>query len=633
MEKNACISGKSEKTCVKKTTFDTDGVLIDVYNALTRDFQRFKNIGTLPFISTVKGARDLNLPNLSDQMDVKTYKAIYQLKSFFSRYTASEDKYSHTDRVKMTEQKYVENLLHINTVRSTCKAYLQPVVGRARKIIREILGELNVEEVFGASRFGRRASIGVPFQEAYLDNKMVPSMSCSHNGAHGLLSDAIVGDPVLQGYLQNLLYSGVKYHNKDLMPDPRKGQKIGSQKVFCTQLRLSFVAKKFDKLRGVMPYPTGDTLLSLGIGDILVSRLKGIGLDLSRLQAVHRRLVKKMSQNRRSVTMDLSGASDSITRWLVRLLLPSKWWKLLKMFYFGTVVLPSGQVVHTETFAGMGCGFTFPLESLIFYALLKAIGELLPVKGRISVYGDDCIFPRPMFPYVERVFEDLGLKINREKTFVTRYFRESCGEDCYRGSSVRPFQPEGTTVKLSGSEGAAHLYKILNGVLNRWEHREIPNTVEVLLRKIALHSGSVLLVPPFQPDTAGFKVMDPDEYVDWYIPVDKPVKHYPKGAKGLPVWLRSKPSYLEPMYMYKALVQRSHRRFVSFVYPYLWEHLRSSQNGSESQWNPYLDVIDDPKILGYAVPPSGGKKKAYVAAKGSGHYIEQAIASQWELVN
>lgn len=599
--------GKSSVRRSAATSFVTDGVLIDVYNALARDFQRVKNVGVIKRISSIREYRDIKHPPLSDVLDVDAYKCIYQLRTFFSRYTASQDVYTNQDRLRMSMQKYEENLILINTAKDTSHAYLRPVIGLARKKIREILGRVQLDEVFGASRFGRRASIGVPFRDSYLDNKMVHSMSRSPGGASALFDLALKSDPMLKSYL----IFQKKVEKKSLGKRAKRVQ-------HAEELRLSFVAKKFDKLRGVMPYPTADTFLSLGIGDVIVKRLKEIGLDLARAQSKHRRLVRRMSLDRRSVTMDLSGASDSITRWLVRLLLPCDWWNLLKKFSFRKVILPDGRVVHTETFAGMGCGFTFPLQTLIFYSLISAIKELVPATGEVSVYGDDCIFPTMMFPYVERVFEDLGLRINRDKTFVARYFRESCGEDCYRGTSVRPFQPEGSTVELAGSNGSAYLYKILNGLLGRWNLRDIPNTVEVLLRRIAIRNGSVLLVPPFQPDTAGYKVDDPDIPIDWYIPAEPPVVVYPHGTRGLPKWATQSKGWLEPLYHYHAIRSCPDRRFVTASYPFLWESLRASNARQETRWNPYEDVNDDPRILGYAiadpaVPEEEKKFEPYVA--------------------
>lgn len=629
-KKERASQGKSWSRKSLVSSFETDGVLIDVYNALTRDFQRVKNVGTLPRIASILEYRSIKLPPLSDVLDVDSYKCIYQLRNFFARYTASEDSYTQKERLDMQQRKYEKDLSFYNTVQQQKPAFLQPVIGEARKLIREILGRLDMQEIFEASRFGRRASIGVPYRESYLDVKMRATLTRSPWGAGSLWQQYLKGDRVLSSFLD---------FRQEIEEETLPQEKLW-ETVLIEQLRLSFVPKKFDKLRGVMPYPTADTVLSLGIGDIMVRALKEHGLDLARLQAKHRRLVKRMSKHRRSVTMDLSGASDCVTRWLVRLLLPYEWWFLLKKFSFRRVKLPNGRVVHTETFAGMGCGFTFPLQSLIFYALLQAVKKLTASTGLISVYGDDCIFPTPMYPYVERVFEALRLKINRDKTFVERYFRESCGEDCYRGSSVRPYQPEGSSVKLYGSNGAAYLYKILNGVLSRWNYRDIPNTVEVLMRKIALHHGSVLIVPPFQPDEAGLKVSDPDiaEYFDWYIPVERPIIHYPKGAKGLPKWLCKTPSWLEPIYHYRAMRLVPDRRYVRWSYPYYWEKIRSSIQKTERVWNPYEDPTDDPQILGYEQSPEkdeGGDLafKPYVAAKGSKRFIEQAVASQWTMVN
>lgn len=600
-------------------SFCSDDVLVDVYNALTRDFQRQRMMGRPQFVGSVREYRELRFPPLADVLDIPSYKAIYQLKNLFSRYTATDDIITSEQRVSNTMLKYEENLIHVNTARYYDSPLLRPVIRVARRKIREILGILDIAEVFDLARFGRRASVGVPYLESYIDRKMDPSATRSPWGAETLWSLAITGDPVLKAYL--------KY--RKILKDKEPGKTRRDPPIYVDRLRLSLVAKKFDKLRGVMPYPTVDTYLSLGIGGVMVQRLMEHGLDLSRAQSLHRWLVAKMSVDRKSVTMDLSGASDCITRQLVRLLLPCKWWALLKKFYFKKVVTPDGRVVHTETFAGMGCGFTFPLQTLIFYCLIEAVKELVPVTGKTYVYGDDCIFPTRAYPYVERVFEGLGLKINRDKTFVTRYFRESCGEDCYRGTSVRPFQPEGSTVELSGTAGSAYLYKLLNGLLSRWKRTDIPNTVFVLLKRISMHSGKIYLVPPFLADTAGYKVGFPDWEDDlWYMPFVRPVVYYPTGARGIPKWKTPGPSQWDPIYCYKALGAQPNRRLVEWSYPYLWEHLRSLKHPKEEAWNPYLDPNDDPKIIGYA-PDEEGNTHPFVARKGSTHYIDQVKTGLW----
>jgi len=100
-------------------------------------------------------------------------------------------------------------------------------------------------------------------------------------------------------------------------------------------------------------------------------------------------------------------------------------------------------------FSGMGNGFTFELESIIFYALAKACEALYDRKAPdlayniggkfISIHGDDLVIPRHLYPLFSFICPKIGLTINAEKTCVSGRFRESCGGDYLDGTQVRPF--------------------------------------------------------------------------------------------------------------------------------------------------------------------------------------------------
>lgn len=634
----------------------TEGVFVSIFNALARDFQRFRNVGTLPRIKSIKESRDIKLPPLTDNLlDIKAYKAVYQLKNLLKRVTAVDDKYSTAEREDLTVGSWLKNLEHINTVRTLNAPFLRPVIGRARKIIRDILGPLEMEDVLAHARFGKRASIGVPFQESYLDVKMAYPLTCSPWGSSNYLEKIANSDVMLASFLEYRRKVELERWDRLSVEARKKSKKHrpDSKYKLVDVLRLSLVPKKFDKLRPVMPYPTFDTYMTLGIGDLIVSRLKEAGHDLSRKQAIHRRRMFDLSLSRKGATLDLTAASDTVTRQTARLLLPARWYSLLKKFSFRKVKLPnSDRVVHSETFAGMGCGFTFPLQSLIFYSVIKAVVELLPAQGAVSVYGDDCILPTTAVPYVERVFSQLGFIVNREKSFAARFFRESCGEDCYRGVSVRPFAPECAVGELSGNQGLAFLYKLLNGLMARWDCTEIPSTYELLCKEICMQGGEVLLVPPFQPDTAGLKVCDPDFSMPWFIPCHRPVLVTPKRTRlskseeqvlarlkrtrktVAQLWLTrlESPPQLEPVWCYKALRSKTSERHVEWVYPFYWEVLRgSSKKADQPAWEPYMEPSDDPTILGYSRRnPGDAGKSPYVARKGVTSYVSQAVAGPWD---
>jgi len=59
--------------------------------------------------------------------------------------------------------------------------------------------------------------------------------------------------------------------------------------------------------------------------------------------------------------------------------------------------------------------------------------------SKISVYGDDLIYPIEALEDVRAGLEFFGFTVNKEKSFSTGNFRESCGKDYFFGRNVRPF--------------------------------------------------------------------------------------------------------------------------------------------------------------------------------------------------
>jgi hypothetical protein len=166
----------------------------------------------------------------------------------------------------------------------------------------------------------------------------------------------------------------------------------------------------------------------------------------------------------------------------------------------------------------MGNGLTFPTETLVFYVIVKAIAELSEVRGLISVYGDDLIYPSGLHKYVAAIFPQLKFKLNLDKTFVKAPFRESCGSDFYRGVDVRPaFLPDEHQL-LTRTKYSVWLYKTYNALIRRWDEKEISTTLFYLLTEISRIGLKVFRVPPSYPDTAGIKVLNP-----WVIPMDAQV--------------------------------------------------------------------------------------------------------------
>ena len=201
------------------------------------------------------------------------------------------------------------------------------------------------------------------------------------------------------------------------------------------------VPKKTDIDRCACKEPDVNMFVQKGIGDYFRSSLRRIGINLND-QSINSSLARIGSIDGSLATLDLSSASDSISSQLVALLLPECWYTLLDSVR-SPVTIIDGEEHQNEMFSSMGNGFTFELESLLFYVLTKATCYFRGIPGRISVYGDDIICPSGAFADLEWVLGYFGFSLNTEKSFGTGPFRESCGGHYYDGYDITPFYMKG----------------------------------------------------------------------------------------------------------------------------------------------------------------------------------------------
>lgn len=196
------------------------------------------------------------------------------------------------------------------------------------------------------------------------------------------------------------------------------------------------VPKRSDIDRVACKEPEINMLMQRSVGNHIRARLRRFGVDLSD-QSRNQELAR-IAVEQKLATIDLSSASDTISRQLVFELLPFEWWSLLDDLRVHSTLI-DGQVHFLEMFSSMGNGFTFELESLLFYALTRTACYLSGIKGRISVYGDDIIAPSAIVRRLKRLFNFVGFEINSKKTHFRGPFRESCGRHYWNGRDVTPF--------------------------------------------------------------------------------------------------------------------------------------------------------------------------------------------------
>lgn len=137
-------------------------------------------------------------------------------------------------------------------------------------------------------------------------------------------------------------------------------------------------------------------------------------------------------------TLDLKEASDRVTVGLVRALFPSKVLPYLLATRSLSTQLPDGRVINLNKFAPMGSALCFPILALTVWAILTASTEDADARESILVYGDDVIVETAQAVHAIEQLESFGLKVNRDKSCTSGFFRESCGCDAFRGHRVTP---------------------------------------------------------------------------------------------------------------------------------------------------------------------------------------------------
>lgn len=203
------------------------------------------------------------------------------------------------------------------------------------------------------------------------------------------------------------------------------------------------VPKQKDKRRGASKEPDMNLYLQKGIGNMIRARLLSVGISLND-QSRNQRLAREASFTGLLGTIDLSAASDSISLSLCRHLLPGDWYEMVLMTRSECITFASvtGDPTYyeLEKVGTMGNGFTFELESLLFWGLTSAIVEHANCfDRRVGIFGDDIICDVAAVPSMLEVFSLVGFKINEEKSFWSGPFRESCGSHFHSGVDVTPF--------------------------------------------------------------------------------------------------------------------------------------------------------------------------------------------------
>jgi hypothetical protein len=287
--------------------------------------------------------------------------------------------------------------------------------------ISSVLGDVDYLRIALGSNWGPGASTVIPRRYASSTNKFQ-----FETGITRKLYDSIPTS-VLEGFYP-LWMTTFKPSWKEFQFEP--GNKVIT------------VAKDATANRVIAVEPGFNIWFQLGIGTYMRKRLLRFGVDL-RYQSKNQQLALLGSKTGKVATVDFSSASDSISEWVVEELFPSDWLTLMNACrsHFGSL---HGESTRWEKFSSMGNGFTFEVESLIFYAIAIACVEYLQIPLSkesgyfVNVYGDDVVVPTNCVDLFSEMCLFYGFTVNKRKTHYESSFRESCGKHYYSGIEVTP---------------------------------------------------------------------------------------------------------------------------------------------------------------------------------------------------
>lgn len=337
------------------------------------------------------------------------------------------------DTQSVAEKKFWDAEAHCERVNSTLSlgslnGDVLRVILIARRKIREVLGRVPDISSF-EFQFGPGATTNVKSREANAKAKLSANLACSEEllprvGAFlaevplWVWSSSGLGDKLTVSIdtEEIIMYPWIEIHHG----------------------KLTYVPKDARSKRPIVVEPVLNGFFQKGVGSWLKKRLLSrAGINLLD-QSINQNLAYQGSLDGSYATIDLSSASDTVSLGVARLLLPEEWFDFLLGLTTGKVQI-GADVRELHKFSSMGNGFTFELESLLFWSMAKAATEFLEMESRVSVYGDDIIVGSNAYKLLTECLSAVGFFVNPEKSFASGPFRESCGADWFKGIWIRPF--------------------------------------------------------------------------------------------------------------------------------------------------------------------------------------------------
>jgi hypothetical protein len=298
---------------------------------------------------------------------------------------------------------------------------IQLTFSRARDIISDIMGPLGHSQLYKIAD-GAGFGPGFTFSSSKSDHR---NLYYKVAGPHSVTREAL---PYAKVFLNQYPHWKMSLIDEGGTYDVVKGNRVTS------------VPKNAVTDRTIAIEPSLNVFMQKGVDSYLKERLRPYGVTLDNQERNHVPAREGSSKLLHAATLDLSSASDNVSIEVVRLLFPREWFVLLDDLRSKNYTMDQGKGWHCyEKFSSMGNAFTFPIETILFYALAKSC--TIEAGGNLDVlrvYGDDIIVDPRAYALLVELLGFLGFDVNSSKSFVFGNFRETCGSDFLSGVDLRP---------------------------------------------------------------------------------------------------------------------------------------------------------------------------------------------------
>jgi len=369
--------------------------------------------------------------NPANYLDAEAFRLDYVVVSFLSKNkglaTGLDLEAEALRKFTSSETQCAESNQRIRKARKEgLDSFTSAVLFTAKRKIAKLLGPFSLFCIESGFGWGPGATSDVSRRSAFVDTKMCKLPISVTRRARELFASVVTND---------LHWSSVI-----LGVDVRSiaGPYCLLDSVFdlTEECVIDTVPKNAKTHRVIAKEPRANGFLQKGFGHYFRRRLTRVGIDLDD-QSPNQRGAQRAYEDGLA-TLDLKAASDSMPIELVFELLPFDWAIALDAVRSHKAKLPNGETITLQKFSSMGNGFTFELETLIFWAITSSVASFLSEGAEILVYGDDIICPSAIADEVIACLAFSGFLVNKDKSFITGSFYESCGKHYFKGQEVTP---------------------------------------------------------------------------------------------------------------------------------------------------------------------------------------------------